>query len=210
MKTKSKTAKVGNLPGFREPVEETAKREVVETPVEQTNGNKPKERVTISFDVDEGGSPDFSSMRGKTKERVKQFFSDPKIASEFGTRTAIPEVQIFHPAMISGMYDMLGTLEAVAAQRWGNIPEPVAKQVFKYTPEEKEALAGPTIRVLNKYVSEWMIKYQDELALASLLIAVTVAKVNAAIVLTKMQAGGQVKREEPAPKTEDDTKLPTM
>jgi hypothetical protein len=205
MKTKkTNTAKVGNLPGFRDQPEEPTRTETAPA-VEESNGNKPKERFQLSFDLNEDGTPDFSAMRGKTKEKVRQFFSDPRIAAEFGASPApTAEVQIFHPAMISGMYDMLGTLESLAAQRWGKIPEPVARQVFKYTDAEKNALSGPTLRVMNKYAADWMIKYQDEIALATLLVSVTVAKVNAAIMLSKMQTVSQPKSEEATEKKENE------
>jgi hypothetical protein len=207
MKTKNKASKT-SLPGFRETPEETAQREIddaKEQAAASSNGNK-KERVTFSFDVDESGSPDFSSMRDKTKERVKQFFTDPKIAEQFGARpgAAAPEVQIFHPAMVSGLYDMLGAIEATVAQRYGKIPQHIAKQVFTYTPAEKDALAGPTVRVLNKYAAEWMIRFQDEIALATILISLTVAKVNAAITLSKMSQGQSVEM----PKKEESESTP--
>lgn len=215
MKTKTKTpAKVGNLPGFRDPedTQTAAPASAPATAPESSNG-KPKDRFQISFDLNEDGTPDFSAMRGKTKEKVRQFFTDPKIAAEFGSKPAdtSPQVQIFHPAMISSMYDMLGTLEAIAAQRWGKIPPQIAKQVFTYTETEKEALTGPTIRVMNKYAAEWMIKYQDEIALATLLIALTTAKVNAAILMSTMHARSQAQNAEtPKKETEGQTTPTTL
>lgn len=177
------------------PVIEEEKLEKEPMQTESTNGNKPT-RLNLSFDLDENGLPDFSRMHDRTKSKAKEFFNDPKMRDAFGVRQEQAplnaEVQIFHPAMISGLYDMLGSIEAMAAERWGKIPGPVAKQVFTYTSAEKEALSGPTIRVLNKYVADWMIRYQDEIALATLLVSLTVAKVNAAIMLARTS---QVKRE---------------
>ena len=105
--------------------------------------------------------------------------------------------------MVSGLYDMLGSIEAAVAQRWGHISPHIAKQVFTYTPAEKEALSGPTIRVLNKYVADWMIRFQDEIALGTLLISLTIAKVNAA---TIMQRASQGKVTE-MPKKEDEPQV---
>lgn len=145
-----------------------------------------RETVSISFYVNEDGSPDFSSMRDRTREKVKQFFTDPKIAQEFGAKPAVAEVQVFSPAMISGMYDLVGALEAMIFGRAFKLPEPTAKRVFTYTEVEKRALEGPTCRVMNKYAASWMIKFQDEIALATLLVSLTIAKCNAAAMLAKM------------------------
>jgi hypothetical protein len=167
-----------------------------------------RERFQLSFDLNPDGSPDLSTMRGKTKEKVQSFFTDPKMAEAFGSRPVTPEVQIFHPAMVASMYAMLGALEAMAVSRIANIPMPICKQVFTYTPAEIEILKEPTVRVLNKYVADWMIKYQDEIALAGLLLSMTVTKVNAAILMARMQGanippnGSQVKSEEPPQKSE--------
>lgn len=180
-----------------EPDTERKLREVFENPEESGAVNEPskRERFQMGFDLDEDGMPDFSSMRDKTKERLRTFFYNPKSAFVLGAKDPTPaaaEVQIFHPSMVAGMYAMVGALESMAVQHFGNVPESIAKQVFTYTSAEVEALTGPTVRVLNKYAADWMIKYQDELALATMLLAMTVAKVNVAVALAKMQkAGGQ-------------------
>lgn len=170
-------------------------------PVEQGNGYKAGSKLQISLNED--GSIDWESMRDSTKEKVRAAIR----SSNIGT-AATPEVLMFNPAMVSGMYDMLGAIEATVAQRFGKIPAHVAKACFTYTPAEKQALEGPTVRVLNKYIPDWMIKYQDEIALASTLIALTTAKVNAAITLSKMS---QVQTVEPPPnKPDDPTPPPTV
>ena len=105
-----------------------------------------------------------------------------------------PVVEIFHPSAISGLYDVLGAVEVSVFGHYLHLPEPIAKQVFTYSPTEKEALAPPTIRVLNKYASGWMIKYQDEIALFTLLTALTIQKINVAKILAKSQSGSTVDR----------------
>jgi hypothetical protein len=148
----------------------------------QSNGYKPGSKLQVSLKDD--GSIDWEAMRDSTREKVKQAFrSTPGLNDG---PAAQPPIQMFNPAMVSGMYDMLGSIEATVAERFGKIPQPIAQRVFAYTPAEKEMLAGPTARVLNKYIPDWMIKYQDEIALASTLIAITNAKVNAAITLARM------------------------
>lgn len=191
-----------------------------EKPPESTaasNGAEPhvegKDRFNLSFDLNADGAPDFSSMREKTKERARQFFSDPKMAEAFGVKPvaqATAVVDYFpmapgekYPAVIGSMYNTIGVIESLLAQRFAKIPEPIARRVFTYTDEEKMVLAGPTSRVLNKYMPLWLIKYQDEIALANLLISITVAKVNAAIMLARMnQTPSAPNAPEPTPEPE--------
>jgi hypothetical protein len=149
---------------------------------------KRKERFQLSFDINEDGSPDLSSLRESTRDKVKQFFGNPKIAALFDVKPQQPEVQVFHPAMISGMYDLVGAIESWAVEKYWAIPQPICKHVFTYSPEEKRALEGPTVRVLNKYAADWMIKYQDEISLATLLLSITIAKINAAKLIAKREA----------------------
>jgi len=156
-------------------------------PEESATGEKSKERFSLSFDLNDDGSPDLSSMRGKTKERVQAFFNDPKVASAFGAKpvATTPEVSVFHPTMVSGFYDALGAMEAMfIPMLLKKIDPAVAKKVFIYSSPEKEALSEPTVRVLNKLASEWMIKYQDYIALATILGAMTVQKIQLAIMLS--------------------------
>lgn len=158
-------------------------------PEQVSESTKPKERFQLSFDLNDDGTPDLSSMRGRTKERVQEFFSNRKMAEAFGVKEPVtPEVQIFHPSMVAGLYSLLGSVETMIIIRGTKIPEEIAKQVFPYKPIEVEALSPLTAKVLNKYAADWMIKYQDELALLSMLAGMTVTKFNVAYAMMKMQA----------------------
>lgn len=189
MKTK-KNAQVGNLPGFRKSAEETAQEEIKEPQAPAST----RERFQLSFDLNEDGSPDLTSMRGRTKEKVQAFFSDPKFAAAFGAKPAGPaSIDFFpqgpgekYPAMIGSLYNMVGMIEAMAVQNIWKVPAPVAVRVFTYTEQEKEALAPPTVKVLNKYAPAWLIKYQDEIALANILLTITAMKIQTARALAKM------------------------
>jgi len=162
----------------------------------KSNG-KTKDRMAFSFDVLEDGSPDLGSMREKTKDRLRQIFNDPKMAEAFGSSRVnqSPPVQIFHPAMVDSIYSLFGAIEALVAMRFFEVPEPIAKRIFTYSPTEKEALADPTLRVMNKYASGWFQKYQDEVALVGLLATFTIAKINACTMMMKMQKAQDVKPE---------------
>jgi len=161
-----------------------------------------KDRFQISFDLKEDGSPDFESMQGRTKDRIKEFLANEKVRAEFGPKTAdapAVQIQIITPAMVAGLYGMLGAIEGMMFPWFFKGMNPVlARQVFTYTEKEVALLNDPTARVLNKYLPEWLIKYQDEIAMANLLLMMGIAKVNMAIMLSK-QSGAQ---QETPPATE--------
>lgn len=148
---------------------------------ESSNGFKAKIAVPLNDD----GSFDLDGMREKTREKLKHAIgSTPGLREESGTPPV--EVQVFPPQVVWAMYGALGAFEAMLAQRALKIPKNVADKVFMYTPEEMHLLTPPTVRVLSKYAADWMIKYQDEIALATLLTSITVAKVNAAMQLSRV------------------------
>lgn len=157
-------------------------------PEEQgSNGAMKPDRIQLSFDVNPDGSLNFSSMREKTKEKLRTVFSDPLLAEYLGTKPVSAQVNVINPVLVSGFYDVLGSVEcSVFPMFFPKVPDHVWKRVFTYTQEEKAVLIPPTGRLLNKYCSEWFLKWQDEIQLAILLTTFTVAKVQAAVMLSRM------------------------
>lgn len=162
--------------------EDQAPAQIAEEP---TNGFK-KDRFQLSFDLDGDGNPDLAGMRESTRVKVKEFFSNPKMAAAFGSKPAgLDATPKVHPAAVRGLYFTLGSIEAMITPLIiKQIKPDVARQVFMYTDKELEALEGPTVAVLNKY-ADWFIKYQDEIALATMICTMTMNKVQAAIILSK-------------------------
>lgn len=201
MKTRKQKPEVGNLPGFKKSIDEQAKEEIAQPP-EESNGFK-KDRFSISFDLDADGTPDFSSMRDSNKEKVRQFLMDEKIRSAFGAKPASGTgMQMIHPAAVKGLYFTLGTIEAAVIPLFAKrITPQVARQVFIYSDAELAVLEAPTVAVLNKY-AEWFLKWQDEIALATILSSLTIQKVQAALILSGMPS--QAKSEKNTQKTEED------
>lgn len=209
---KTKTKKPGfqqPLPGFKESPADAAEREIKEAqaaPAEPAPGAR-KERFAISFDLNDDGSPDLSSMRDTTKKRVQEFFGDSRMAAAFGAKPAVPAVEVINPFMVASLYNLLGAVEAAVFGSYMKIPEPIAKQAFTYTPAEVNALTGPTVRVINKHAADWMIKWQDEIALSGMLLTMTVAKITYARAMAKtyvpatVQPASQVENEETDKKT---------
>jgi hypothetical protein len=187
MKTKNKNKKT-------EPETLFVAEQEPEKPAQPESEYRPNSKIQIPLKED--GTIDIDSMRAATKDRLKQALnSTPGLRDDPGQAT----VGMFPPQVVWAMYGTLGVAESLLVQRFLKVPRAVADQIFTYTPEEMALLTPPTIRVMSKYASEWMIKYQDEIALAGLLFTMTMAKVNAALMLAK-QTGTVVempKREEP-------------
>lgn len=172
-------------------------------PSAQVSAPPTDNRSRIAIPIKEDGTIDIGAMREATKTKLREALN---LTPDFRQAQPTAAPQVFHPAMVSGLYDMMGSIESALAQRFFKIPEPVAKQVFAYSPQEKEALTGPTVRVLNKYAADWMIKYQDEITLASLLVTLTVQKVNAALIVSRMQRASTVSAVRQEEKQEKDEK----
>lgn len=153
---------------------------------EESNGFK-KDRFSISFDLDADGTPDFSSMRDSNKEKVRQFLMDEKMRSAFGAKASVASPQSIHPAAVKGLYFTLGTIEAAVIPLFAKrITPQVARQVFIYSDAELAVLEAPTVAVLNKY-ADWFLKWQDEIALITILSSLTIQKVQAALMLSTIQ-----------------------
>lgn len=163
---------------------------------ESGNGYRPGSKLTINLNED--GTIDLGSMRDKTLEKLRGALkATPGIQAE--VQQAAP-VMMFPPPVIHAMYQSVSLLEVMLAQRFGIEPS-VAKNCFTFTPEELNSLTPLTSRVLQKHMSEWMIRWQEEMLLASLLVTMTVSKINAAITLMRMR---QVQTAQPAEKPEEE------
>ena len=161
---------------------------------ESGNGYRPGSR--IQFNLNEDGSIDLDSMRDKTLERLRAAIgSTPGIRTE--VQTATP-VMLFPPPVIHAMYQSISLIETMIAPRFGISPV-VAKNVFTFTPEELSSLTPLTARVLQKHMSQWMLTWQEELMLGSLLLSMTVSKINAAITLMRMSQVQTAQTEEKPP-----------
>jgi hypothetical protein len=155
-------------------------------------------RPKIAVPIKEDGTFDLDAMREATKEKLRAAIAGtPGINPPQATTPG----QMFPPQVVWAMYGALGAIESMVAQRMGKVPKEIADRVFTYSPQELELLTPPTSRVLQKYAGEWLIKYQDEIALATLLTSITIAKVNASIMLSKQHSNvvEMPKKEEETP-----------
>jgi hypothetical protein len=175
---------------------------------EQPQGNLPEPREprilsasqrAVRIPVDEKGKINWESMRASTKEEVRKFVGDMlrdrELAASFGIDK--PLVEIFPAEWTGALYDSLGAIEAALAPKLLGIDQSIATSIFAYTQAEKEKLAGPTSKVINKYAADWLVRFKEEIALLMLLASITYAKVMAAKMAQRIM---DMKSQTPAPK----------
>lgn len=143
----------------------------------------------LSFALTEDGKIDFSRMAPETREKVRKAVADPDLPAKLGMDPMTgPASSAFGETTFAAVYDMAGKVLAGLAVKRG--ADPKAAAVLMFSDEEKAALAGPTAKVVNKYVGPSLGKYEDEIALALVLTMVMSAKMDAlkkAVELTKAQ-----------------------
>jgi hypothetical protein len=106
-----------------------------------------------------------------------------------------PKVELFiQPEAVDGFYDIFGRVVTWAAVRFKDVPQDIAAEAFPFTPADKDILRKPTAKVLNKYAPEWLMKYQDEIALTLMLVTV----INAKIRLCNTLAASRAAQESPS------------
>lgn len=164
-------------------------REKPYVPPDLPNPEAPAEDIKrLSFAVDSEGRIVWDGMRSATRDKLKAVLSDPQTARNLGVeQPAIATVEVFDPAWTGALYDSIGKVEAFFAGKIYHIPPDIAEQAFTFSEAEKEKLAGPTAKVINKYASTWMVTFKDEIALAFLFVTITAVKLQMADMLTKMR-----------------------
>lgn len=166
----------------------------------------PESDVTrVSFPVGPDGNVVWDSIRTATKEKLRTIIQNPETSKALGiVDTTKPTVEVFDPEWTGSLYDAIGKLESFAAQKLYKISPDVAEKAFHFTDLEKDKLAGPTAKVINKYASTWMVQFKDEIALAFLFVTITAVKLQMAQALQRIEtAQAQAQPQPPQPTRAD-------
>jgi hypothetical protein len=148
------------------------------------------DRVAIAWYVGEDGKIQWDRMRESTREQMKALLANKEVLEQLGISKAeviAPGIEVFDPSWCGALYDGLGTVEQIIATRFFKASPKVAAEVFTYSKVEKDKLAEPTAKVINKYAPEWLIRFKDEIALAGLLVSMTMAKIAALSALMQLE-----------------------
>ena len=123
---------------------------------------KPRFSIVVRAD----GRVDWASAHDGSREKLRAIVSDPDLPGQLGIAKPETGGDVLAPELVGVIYDALSVLLAGIAQRSGYSVDQAAG--LKFTSDEKETLAGPTAKVVNKYGSKFG-PYQDELVLAFVL-----------------------------------------
>jgi hypothetical protein len=122
------------------------------------------------------GTFDVESMRSSNKDALRTALSDPSLAASLG----IASTQDANDARLlttitGGLFDGLSFVSVALAKRAGYSDSQAA--IAAFTPDEKDVLAEPTAKVINKWFPDIGGKYRDEIMLCLALTNVIGAKI---------------------------------
>jgi hypothetical protein len=173
--------------------ERQEKSSVASLPIEfvgPSNDSSAEDISRVSFPMDAQGNILWDRMREKTKDQLKSILGNPDTAKVLGVESpAPPSVEVFDPAWTGTVLEALGKMEAFAASKMYKIDSDISEKVFTYSEREKEKIAPPLAKVINKYASTWMVQFKDEIALAFLFATITAVKLQMATALQNTRAG---------------------
>jgi hypothetical protein len=172
---------------------------------------EPRERTTrepikrMSLNLNEDGSIAWDRLRESNREEVKKtvagWMNDPKMLAALGVdRSQV--VKVFDESWCDTIYDTIGNVEVMMAPKMFGVTLEQA-QILRYSEAEKNQLREPTARVINKYLPGWLVKFEDEIKLAMLLISISFVKVQMLRAVAAMNSSAKAAapngKEHPAP-----------
>lgn len=165
------------------------------------NSPETQERVVVSWFVDDKGAIQWDRMRPKMKDAIRDFVTNAEVQRQFGASGEAPaSVEMFDPKWTGTLYDVIGKVESFFAAKMYKISPEICEQAFTYTPAEKDKLAEPTAKVINKYAPIWLVQFKDEIALAFLFVTITAVKLQMAVALQQLKTQAEkAKTQMPAP-----------
>lgn len=136
-------------------------------------------RLGVPYDTNTGKIV-FEGMRPSTKDKIRVLLDDPRIAKELGVSANVSSASSAENDALAGvvvnvLYDAIGSLAVILAKSRGFGSH---AELLRYTEQEKEQLAAPTLKVLSKY-DLLGGKYADELLLVAAVGSITAGHIMA-------------------------------
>lgn len=147
-----------------------------------TATTKPElDRLAVTLDAQ--GAIVFDGMRPTTKTRLRTALADPRVARELnlsapavGVATLSADDAALTMLVINALYDAVSGLGVAVARARGF--HETSANLLRFTTDEKDKLAGPTMSVLNKY-DLLGGKYKEEILLLVAIGSMTAGHVTA-------------------------------
>lgn len=129
----------------------------------------------LSFPLRADGTIDAESLRTSTKQSLRTALLDPNLSAALGVSSVAPQDTKMLAQLTGGLFDGLSLIAVALAQRVGYDASQAA--IVALTPDDKDVLAEPTAKVIDKYFPDLGGKYRDEIMLCLALTNVVAAKV---------------------------------
>lgn len=150
-------------------------RAMAKAPVREDTTKDTKETESrVTLPIDDKGLLDVERMQGRSKERVREWLSNPSVIAKLGivTPPSAPashaSADVLPDALIHSLVNTIGQLSSAVIEKvYGCTPEQAV--LMQFTPSERDAITPPLKTVLNKYGSTVLLKYGDEIALVAIL-----------------------------------------
>lgn len=134
-------------------------------------------RLTLPLDAD--GRVDISGrMHQTTRDALKHALADPRLASHLGLSADAAPASL-PPALSFALLDAVQTLDRLIIGRMTKAPRDVVEKIVVFSDAERAMITPPLMDVLNKYGGPVLSKYGSEVALATALVSLTMAKADA-------------------------------
>lgn len=147
--------------------------------VESETRKDPEKEIDarLSLPLDKDGRVRLDSMRESSKDKLKGLLADTALAKSLGLSSSAAGPGLT-PDLMYPLVAGLSIIETLIVGKATGAPREIVNRVVPYSREEADLLAPALAKVLDKYAGAFLGKYQEEAALAGLLISITFLKVS--------------------------------
>lgn len=160
------------------PIHTKHTRGIVDKPVESVVDSKPH-RITVHLSED--GTILWDRVKPSQVAELKASLkSDKQVADLFSNE----HIELLTLETATTVVDALGKINTFIFMKVCRLHPMIAMQSFSYTPEQHERIDPYALTVINKYrdkLPDWMVKYQEEVQLATIIFQVTKEQLSAAL-----------------------------
>jgi hypothetical protein len=140
-------------------------------------------RKVIAYFVNDNGEIAWDRMRGATKDELREFVKRPDTRKNLGIEAESdslgrkPGEPEFAEDEANALFDLLQSIERIAASRFYKVPVEITSQAFTFTADHRKKLGPVYIRLMNKWGPLALKKWKDEIGAAILTLSVVNAQI---------------------------------
>jgi hypothetical protein len=146
----------------------------------------------LGIPINPDGSLAADRIRPSTREALRKLVSDDRTSAALGlNQPKVDATPVISPAFGKAIAHGIASIDLAIVARITNASPAILDKV-KWTELEIAVLQGPLTDVLSKYGGSWLGKFEAEIGLAVILIAVTQTKIAAVRSLMEEQRTARV------------------